>query len=265
MNFNVLLRLIVASLLWTLFSPLISKAQTTFQPRLPSEDRVGVVYTEELTFDFFAHTSGMGVGVKFGEMETYYRTTFYHIEIGTMRHPKEVRQSNRISLFSVLSRPYIYGKQNSLYTLRAGWGTKRYFSEKARRKGIAVGVSYQYGATLGLIKPYYLELRGERDGPFGNVNSVRYSEEEHDRFLDRSLIEGHSGFFKGFTEMGFAPGIHLKGGMHFAWGAFEERVRALELGVQIDVFFRDIEIMIIEDNRPYFVNLYLTLQLGRRK
>nr|MBS0038315.1 hypothetical protein [Saprospiraceae bacterium] len=255
----------IAQIAAVIFLPFLLVGQTTFQPRAPVEPAIGVMYSEETVFDLFIHTSGIGAGVKFGEIEAYHRTTFYHIEFGTMKHPKEVRQSNRISLFSVLSRPYIYGKQNSLYTLRAGMGTKRYFSEKARRRGIAVGVSYQYGATLGILKPYYLELRSERDGPFGQVRSERYSENNRDRFLDRNLIEGHSGFFKGISELGFTPGVHVKGGMHFAWGAFEERVRALELGLQIDLFFSDIDIMIIEDNKPYFINLYLTLQFGKRK
>jgi hypothetical protein len=32
-------------------------------------------------------------------------------------------------------------------------GEKKYFSEKAKRRGVAVGVNYEIGATLGLLKP----------------------------------------------------------------------------------------------------------------
>ena len=42
--------------------------------------------------------------------------------------------------------------------LRVGMGAKRYFSEKAKRKGIAIGINYQAGVSLGLLKPYYLDF-----------------------------------------------------------------------------------------------------------
>lgn len=239
-------------------------AQVTFQPKSAEPDQVGIVYFEETAVDLFLHTGGLGLGMKFGTIETFYRTSFYSIDFSTMKHPKEVRQSNRVSLFSVLSRPYVYGKQNTFMTARASLGVKRYYSEKARRRGIVVGVNYQYGFSLGMLKPYYLELRSS-DGVFGQAKSTRFSEEIRDDFLNRNLIDGYSGFFTGFTEMRFAPGVHVKGGLHFAWGAFEEYVRAIELGIMVDLFFRDIPIMIIEDNKPYFINLYLTLQLGRRR
>lgn len=241
------------------------EAQVTFQPKEISPPEVGIVYTKETAFDLFLHTAGLGAGIKFGELETFYRTSYYHIEFSTMRHAKEVRQSNRVSLFNVLSRPYVYGKQNSFSTLRAGLGNLRYYSEKAKRKGIAVGINYQGGVSLGFLKPYYLELRGTQDGSFGPAKSERFSEDNRDRFLDQTLIEGYSGFFTGLDELQFVPGVHLKGGVHFAWGAFDEKVRALELGIMVDLFFGDVPIMIIEDNKPYFINLYLTFQFGSRR
>lgn len=241
------------------------QGQTTFQPKELRSTQTGIVYTKETAFDVYLHTAGMGFGMKFGDIETYYRTSYYHIEFSTIRHAKEVRQSNRVSQFNVLSRPYVYGKQNSFFTLRAGMGKKRYFSEKAKRRGIAVGVNYQGGLSLGMVKPYYLELRSSENGEFSPVRSEKFTSENRDRFLDRTLIEGHSGFFTGLEELNFIPGIHAKGGIHFAWGAFDEQVKALELGIMIDVYFSDVPIMIIEDNKPYFMNLYLNLQFGNRK
>ncbi len=265
MKLKILLAPLIA--LSLVFSYAAVNAQVTFQPmeEQPPDRDAGIVYTRETAFDLFLHTSGMGFGMKFGELETYYRTRYYHIEISTLKHSKEVRQSNRVSLFNVLSKPYVFGKQNSFFALRGGMGNLRYFSEKAKRRGIAVGVNYQGGLSLGLLKPYYLDLRNNTDGQFGPVQSEKYSSENHDRFLDQGLIEGHSGFFTGIAETSFVPGLHFKGGVHFAWGAFEERVRALELGVMVDVFFREVPIMIEADNKPYFINLYLTLQFGSRK
>jgi hypothetical protein len=259
------LPLAFAGILIALVYPGSLLSQVTFQPKESKPPDAGIVYTKETTFDVFLHTSGLGFGMKFGDLETYYRTSYYHIEWSTLKHSKEVRQSNRVSLFNVLSRPYVYGKQNSFSTIRAGMGNLRYFSEKAKRRGIAVGVNYQGGLSIGLQKPYYLDLRSSRDGDFGPVKSERYSEANHDRFLDQTLIEGYSGFFTGVDELSFVPGIHVKGGIHFAWGAFEEKVRALEVGIMVDVFFKEVPIMITAENKPYFINLYLTLQFGSRR
>ena len=133
------------------------------QQRIPQgqnfyNDSRGVLYDRELAMDFKLHTNGFALGVNIGELKSFYRTRFIHIGIGEIKHAKEFRQNDgQISLTQV-SRSFIYGKQNNFYNLRVGVGEKLYFSEKAARKGVAVGWSYEAGGTLGLLKPYYLQL-----------------------------------------------------------------------------------------------------------
>jgi hypothetical protein len=240
-------------------------AQETLEPPERLEPSKGVIYNKETVFDFFMHTSGFGVGMKFGEIKTYYRTKYYHIEFGNIKHPKEFKPSNPGNYLNILNKPYVYGKQNGFYTLRAGIGEKRYFSEKARERGIAVALNYQGGLSLGFLKPYYLDLRQDASSGGPPVQAEKYSEENEEKFLDRNFIVGYSGFSKGLGETKIIPGIHLKGGVHFAWGAYDQFAKALEVGVMLDLYFQTIDIMIIEDNKPYFINLYLNLQLGKRK
>ncbi|MEM8908260.1 MAG: hypothetical protein AAGD05_10480, partial [Bacteroidota bacterium] len=68
-------------------------AQNTFQPKQIAGNNVGIVYDKEFTFDVRLHTHGLALGVNFGRIKTYYRTRFYQIEIGELRHPKEERES----------------------------------------------------------------------------------------------------------------------------------------------------------------------------
>lgn len=238
-------------------------------------DAKGIVYQKELTFDLeFLQTNGYALGVNIGKLKTYYLTNFYNIEIGEIKHTREYRQSFDFPAPSSnrVSRAFIFGKQNNFIVLRGGLGQKRYFSEKAKRKGLAVGISYEGGPSLGLLKPYYLELVRTSE-PGGNdyfIRSEKYSAGNEDLFLDITRIFGASGFSKGLGEVKVLPGGHAKMAVHFDWGAFDEFVKALEAGVMIDFYFRDVPIMVESpqvpnvNNSPIFVNLYLNLQLGKR-
>jgi hypothetical protein len=53
--------------------------------------------------------------------------------------------------------------------------------------------------------------------------------------------------------------------VHLDWGAFDEFLRALEVGIQLDIYPKKLPIMVNSENRPYFMNLYVSLQLGKRK
>ncbi|MBI5914005.1 MAG: hypothetical protein HY842_01395 [Bacteroidetes bacterium] len=241
-------------------------AQETFQPKQLDDPSKGLVYNKEFAMNFRLHTNGFAFGATVGRLQTYYRTKYWHAEIGELKHTKEFRQSFEApsSLNGRVSRAFKYGKQNNLYVLRGGLGVKRYYSEKAKHKGVAVGISYEGGATLGLLKPYYLELRAG-DGKYSV--SKKYSEETADRFLDITQIHGASGWGKGLGEISLLPGVHGKFAVHFDWGAFDEYVKSFEGGIMVDAFARKAPIMVELDNvenRMVFINLFLNLQFGKR-
>lgn len=248
-------------------------AQGTFQPRQSNPvDYKGLIYEKETSVDIRLHTNGFALAINFGKLKTYYLTRYYQIEIGEVKHPKEYRNTFDLNFSPGRdSRSFIFGKQNNLFLIRGGLGEKRYFSEKAKRKGLAVGVSYQAGPVLGLLKPYYLDLNYTNDpsSPADDVVSPeKYSPENASDFLNTNRINGASGFTKGFGEISLRPGIQAKAALHFDWGAFDEYVKAFEAGIMADVFFGSVPIMVpLEnvENSPIFINLYLNLQFGKRR
>lgn len=237
-----------------------------------SDDEAGtsnILYNEEQTFEIRLHTNGMSFGYNKGEIIKYYLTRTFHLDIGYLRHPKEFRQNLRSQavLQSLTSTSgYIFGKQNSLLTIRGGIGQIRYFGEKAKRKGVAVGVSYQGGPNLGILKPYYLDLKrfDEETGSGIRPSSEKYSEENASLFLDPNSIYSYSGFFKGLGEIKIIAGLQARGAVHFSWGSNDKYVKVLESGVMVDFYARKIPLLINEQNRSLFVNLYLSLQFGKR-
>ncbi len=239
--------------------------QSFAQVGTPEFDR-GIIYNQEFSLGLRMHTNGFALGTTFGKIKTYDHTNYLHFELGELKHVKEFRQSFEIpsAISGRISKAFKYGKQNNLYVLRGSAGSKRYFSEKAKVKGVAVGISYEGGATLGLLKPYYLDLRsgdGKQTIPF------KYSEEDHSRFLDIWQIHGASPWTKGFNEISLSPGINGKFAVHFDWGAFDEYVKSIEAGIMVDAFLNKTPIMVEVDNvenRRLFINLFINLQFGKR-
>ncbi len=243
-------------------------AQTIVQPKQLDYSTAGILYSEERSGELRPHSNGGAIGMHFGKIVTYYKTRYYQFDLGLLRHPKEFRQSitfNSGNPFARTSNSFTYGKQNHLLVLRGGVGEKRYFSEKAKRKGVAVGVNYEFGASIGLLKPYYLNLsRLEPDGFRDYISTERFSEENKELFLDDTKIIGPASFFKGFGQLSAIPGAHARIGAHFSLGAFDQYVKAFEIGIMVDAFVRRVPIMVIENNTPIFINGYLSFQIGKR-
>jgi hypothetical protein len=226
-------------------------------------DAKGIIYNNEKAVDFRLHTHGWAVNFQKGLIKTYYKTRYYNFGIGELKHYKESRKSTDFNLSGPSQgfRSYTFGKQNYAFALRGGIGMKRYYSEKAAKNGVAVGISFEGGVTAALMKPYYLELRTTRDL---QGRTIKYTPETANLFLDDTRITGKGALFKGLGESSIIPGIHARAGVHLDWGAFDEFLRALEVGIMLDVFPKKLPILVSEQNKPYFLNLFASFQIGKR-
>jgi hypothetical protein len=251
------LRILTVIFIYIALAPAL-QAQTANQP-------LGIIYNRETAYNLRLSTNrGWIVGIEKGKLRTYDRTTFYHLSLGTLNHQREVKQS---APPQTRYRSYVFGKQNSVLMLRAGWGAKKYFSEKAKVKGVAVGMSYSYGPSLGLLKPYYLALtRFSPDNPLNYVIRLeKYSENNADVFLENNRILGAAPYTRGLTELRVMPGANASLAFHMDWGAFDETIRALQIGATLDVFPKPLPILVSEANSPIFLNFFVNLQFGKRK
>jgi hypothetical protein len=254
-------RIFTLIVLWVAFiHPTTAQTSNSGAP-----NRRGIVYDKEKAAILqIATNRGYEFGLMWGRLRTYNRTTYFKVSGTVLHHPREVKQG---APPQARFRSFVYGKQNSLIALRSSWGTKKYFSEKSRHRGVAIGMSYNYGVTMGLLKPYYLSLSFyEPDRPLNYVvRSVRYTEENADTFLDLNRILGASPFWRGFSEIRPVPGGHASVALHFDWGAFEQAMKALEIGVNLDVFAQPVPMMVSTANSPLFLNFFVNVQFGKRK
>jgi hypothetical protein len=248
------------------------------QQRLPGNSNIygttgkGLVYDNELSFNVsLATPRNFLIGMRSGKLISFDEMKYWSLSFGDLRHSRERRENpDRINLLTNrVSRAYVFGKQNQLYALRFGWGKRKYLSEKARQRGVAIGYSYEFGPTLGILKPYYLEVNsGEPNN--NSIIDVRYTGDNGAVFLNEDAIFGASAWTQGIDELGIRPGIHVKAAAHFAFGAYDEMAKSLEAGVSADFLFGDTDILIESDltpgvtNTPLHLNLFINIQFGKR-
>jgi hypothetical protein len=268
---------LIGVLLFHLGSLLLLSAQNTIKlgENFYKGDEVGVVFSEEISADFIWHTNGYAFNMNFANIKNYSLANYYFIGLGQLKHPKEFRQNFEFAPATTgrLTKAFVFGKDNTLFALRGGMGQKRYFSEKEKQKGAAIGLNYSGGVTLGLLKPYYLDLMYFKENTYGEViiKSEVYNETNADLFLSTDRVYGASSFLKGIGQTKVVPGINAQVGIHMAWGAFEAFIKALEVGIMMDYFFGRVPIMVEDprldypENKNYFINLYVNLELGKRK
>ncbi len=254
---------IYLSLLAVLFSIVLLAQNNNAQIKQASVGK-GLIYSRERLMFGEVNTSGLVLSYQWGNLKSYYKTSYYQISIGYIKNPKETRSNITSSSFS-LGRSFIYGKQNVLLKTSILAGGKKYLTEKDAIKGVAVGISYAIGPELGLLKPYYLDYFNSIEKS-GRVNYIKYTPETAAQFLDISNINGSAPFSQGLKEIKIQPGIHAKLGLHFDWGAFDEYVRAIEVGISGDFFIKKTPILIDNtQNKQFFINLFANAQLGKRK
>ena len=111
------------------------------------------------------------------------------------------------------------------------------------------------GVCLGMLKPYYVDI--------GAV-PTKYSEATATDFLNKGEIAGAAGFSKGLSEMQFIPGAHFKSALHFDFSANRKNVIGIEAGVNAEYYSQPIALIAGQSGNPYFVDMYVSLQFGRR-
>ncbi len=167
------------------------------------------------------------------------------------------------SQVSPKDKKYFFGKQNNFYSTQLMYGWRRVIANKSEEAGVKLSLTYMAGITLGILKPYYLEIQ-RTNGDKKYTTDERYLPETKDVFLDKNIIVGAADFGVGNEKIRFAPGLTAKLGMNFDFARKNTFVTSIEVGAQIDVFYQKLNIYINDTNKPYILNLYLSLQLGKR-
>jgi hypothetical protein len=210
-----------------------------------------IIFNKQHVFGIKLATDGYGLSYEIGKYKADRRANLFQIELSEKKHPKEKKQGASVSQYQVNS--VIPGKMNNFYQAKFIFARQRVIGGKGNKNGVSVSANYGGGLSLGLLKPYYVDVKeGQR---------VRW-----DKIVDSNFVPlGASGFTVGWGEVKARPGVLAKGALRFDYGRLNETVTAIEVGASTEYYFQGIEQMLFNKHRQFFFSAYVTLLLGRRK
>lgn len=220
-----------------------------------------LIYNKQSIFGVQLRTNGYGLYYELGKMKSNRKTNIYRIDITEIKHPKEEKSQNGSGGFIVFGNPYVYGKINNFYQVTLGFGQQYILGQKGNKNGVAISAVYNGGVSLGLLRPYYLEVV---DPLGGESKTIKY-EDDPSLFLDPGSIIGGGGLGKGWGEIKMKPGAFLKTAIRFDYGRFNETVTGLEVGLSGEFYASKIPILANQKDKQLFIQGYVAILFGRRK
>lgn len=200
------------------------------------------------------HTQGFGLSLYYSKFKTATTKTLFSFDLVKMKHPKEVKTFGAID---ENAKGFVYGKLNTFYILRPGYGQKKILFEKLREQAVEISYVWLIGPSIGLTKPEYLEVFNV----VGEIPQIeRYDPEKH----NLNNIFGRGPASRGLSEMKLHPGAFLKLGVSFEYSAYRSTIRAIEVGGTIDGYPWRIPLMTNTKNSFLYPSLYINLLIGKK-
>ena len=217
-----------------------------------------LLYLKQQSKSLFITSRGWGVNYRRGKHITGKSDGVLEFDFTTFRHPKEVK----VRSDNGNNRSYYLGKLNSLAALRVGYGVQKSLFGKEVENAIEIKWNIYAGASIGLAKPVYLEIRKQGFLP-GEVITVdeRYNPETH----SPSNISGRAPFYKGLTELAFHPGAYAKASLSFDFADEDDRMKFLEAGVCADFFLPPVKMMAYNPANSFFFSLFVAYNIGSKE
>lgn len=236
------------------------------QNKTYTADGDNAIYKKEWSVGLRFHTNAISGFFEYVWIKDIKKRKLIQVNIFGYNDYRDKKIKSIIPAFAqnVDAKKYFYSKKNNFYSLQMLYGWRRVIANKSEEEGVKLALTYMAGVSLGVLKPYYLEIFYENIDGF-DVISEKYSEDNEQVFLDKNRIVGASGFDKGFNKMSFAPGVTAKVGLNFDFARKNTLITSIEVGSQIDIFYKKLDIYISDKNKPYILNLYLSMQIGRRR
>ncbi len=225
-------------------------------------------YQSEFNVGGRLNTDGWNVYLELEKRHNEKVSNLFQFEVGETKHPKE-NKTARGQLIGypggfahyASARPFVYGKRNVFYQVRLGYGQRRTVGAKGNKNGVEVSAIYMAGVSVGLVKPYYLELA---DTLGSGSYFAKFTPENEIEFLNPQNIIAGGGFKRGWDEVEVNPGVYARLGMRFDWAEFNEYVSAIEVGVTGSYYSKEVQIMVNNDGDKFFYGAYVSLLFGKR-
>lgn len=226
---------------------------------LRMEEEGDLIFNKHNIFGVRLASDGYGINFEKGKFKTPRRTLLFQFELNEKKDPKEHHisaTSDGINFSSVV--PY---KLNNLYEFKMAVGQEHLIGGKGNRNGVAVSALYSGGVTIGLLKPYYLDVQNQITGATSRKTFAQMATDT----TEGDLITGASGFTVGWDNLTIKPGVNAKQAMRFDYGRLNQTVAAIEVGLTEEYYFGKIPLVYLVKQKQFFFNAYVAILFGSRK
>lgn len=223
------------------------------------EEEGDLIFNKQNVFGIRLATDGYGLNFEKGYFKTVNRTLIFQAELNEKHSPKEHHITATTDGFNFSSVvPY---KLNNFYEFKLAVGEQRLLGGKGNKNGVAVTYLYTGGLTMGMLKPYLLDISNQITGA---SDRQTYAQLANDTTIGDE-ITGAGGFFAGWNMLKIKPGLNAKQAMRFDYGRTNTTVAAIEVGLTEEYFTSKMPIMYLVPAKQFFFNAYVQLLFGSRK
>jgi hypothetical protein len=234
-----------------------------------SDKEIKVMMSTEESVGAGLNTNGWSLLYNKTKIIHFTKKKFWEIECSKIRGEKEIKtEPTDIEGYIISPKNYVYGKRNSLFVFEYRKGYNYKLSQKSVNNGVEISLNTSVGATLGLLKPYYLVLKRITPDHTIEFSEEKYNSNNAAAFLRQdslSGIYGYSGFWKGMFETTPVPALNARIGLNFDWAAYDENISALEIGLKVNMFLVPIPLMANKTNHQIFPSFFAIYKIGSRK
>ncbi len=222
---------------------------------IKQEEEGVIAYRKSFVFGAKLLTDGYGIFFEMGRATSVKKSLLYQLEISERKHIKEDKQS----IAYLNSIPFIYGKENFFYPVKLGVQQQVVLGNKSNKNGVSITGNYGGGLALALLRPYYVEVEKNNE-----LTYIKYNSPDSTLYLN-SPIYGGPTFGKGWSELTVSPGVYGKAAVRFDYGAYNEIVSAVEIGLTAEYYSKKIPLLIQTSNKQFFFSGYVAILFGKRK
>jgi hypothetical protein len=223
------------------------------------DDQEKIFYRNERTYAILLNTNGWGGNFRYAKRINGFKKTLYEIDLSKIKHEKELKIT--FSSSQQFGTSFVYGKLNTLFTLRGGIGIQKELFTKEDKGGISIRYFYTLGPSIGLQKPVYYEIFVASPDSLSGIPYETKIVKFESHLLDQ--IQRRAPFYVGLKELSIVPGLYCKFGFTFEFGKNDASFNAIETGVIVDAFIRKIPILANNQNHWYFPGFFVSYRFGR--
>ncbi|MEO6133920.1 MAG: hypothetical protein ABIP35_02130 [Ginsengibacter sp.] len=222
---------------------------------IEQEEEGVIAFRKSFVFGAKLTTDGYGVFFEVGRASSVKKSLLFQLDISERKHIKEEKLGSAYSN----SAPLIYGKINFFYPVKLGVQQQILLGNKSNKNGVSVTGNYGGGISLGLLRPYYVQVENG-----GNVDYIKYDSPDSLEFLGGQIYGGPS-LSKGWSDITVVPGVYTKLGLRFDYGMYNEVVSAIEVGLTAEYYTKKIPQMVYNEQKQFFYGAYFAILFGKRK